>query len=277
MADKRRQKPLNGTLESLRYRRKPSSSGMRNSSALPLPPVPRAVRPTLHPMRHFTMLPTTVHSRSTPTMMHTAACAHRRAPFNRNHDPQSTTVPLRVSEQSVQGFGSTSANVAMGKEECGRDTAACMRGRSVYRGTHRWMYSLGSSGGSYCTIHCTAGISRPRAATSVQSSTPLSALLNSRNVAVRRLCFCFPWMLLTCSRLRATHTLPHALPPITTALSLRENLALHQLQSAIRVSVDALCALLDCTLGISPVTSYSGVRSYSRVQKTNQGAKCSVV
>ena len=28
---------------------------------------------------------------------------------------------------------------------------------------------------------------------------------------------------------------------------------------AIRVSVDASCALLDCALGISPVTSYSGV------------------
>ena len=26
------------------------------------------------------------------------------------------------------------------------------------------------------------------------------------------------------------------------------------------VSVDALCALLDCALGISPVTSYSGVK-----------------
>jgi hypothetical protein len=66
------------------------------------------------------------------------------------------------------------------------------------------MYSLGSSGGSYCTIHCTAGISSPRAATSVQSSTPLSALLNSRNVAVRRLCFCLPWILLTCRHTMVT-------------------------------------------------------------------------
>ena len=29
---------------------------------------------------------------------------------------------------------------------------------------------------------------------------------------------------------------------------------------AFRVSVDASCALLDCALGISPVTSYSGVK-----------------
>ena len=45
---------------------------------------------------------------------------------------------------------------------------------------------------------------------------------------------------------------------------------------AIRVSVDALCALHDCALGISPVTSYSGVKVYYKrmdVQPTN-GVHC---
>lgn len=93
---------FSGIRACLRYRKKPSSSGRKISSAWPLPPSPRAVRPTL------------------------------------------------------------------------------------------WMYSLGSSGGSYCTIQSTAGISRPRAATSVQSKIPVSALQNWKNVVVRFVCFCFP-------------------------------------------------------------------------------------
>ena len=38
----------------------------------------------------------------------------------------------------------------------------------------RWMYSLGSSGGSYWMIQSTAGMSSPRAATSVHSRIPQS-------------------------------------------------------------------------------------------------------
>jgi hypothetical protein len=93
---------LSGIRACFRYRKKPSSSGRNIRSACPLPPSPRAVRPTL------------------------------------------------------------------------------------------WMYSLGSSGGSYCTIQSTAGMSRPRAATSVHSSLPVSALQNWKNVVVRFVCFCFP-------------------------------------------------------------------------------------
>lgn len=93
---------LSGIRACLRYRKKPSSSGPKISSAWPLPPSPRAVRPTL------------------------------------------------------------------------------------------WMYSLGSSGGSYCTIQSTAGMSRPRAATSVHSRIPVSALQNWKKVVVRFVCFCFP-------------------------------------------------------------------------------------
>ena len=58
----------------------------------------------------------------------------------------------------------------------------------------RWMYSLGSSGGSNWMIQSTAGMSRPLAATSVHSRMPFSALLNSKKVLVRFCCFCFPWM-----------------------------------------------------------------------------------
>ena len=36
----------------------------------------------------------------------------------------------------------------------------------------RWMYSFGSSGGSYCTIQSTFGMSNPRAATSVHNRIP---------------------------------------------------------------------------------------------------------
>ena len=93
---------LSGIRACLRYRKKPSSSGRKIRSAWPLPPSPRAVRPTL------------------------------------------------------------------------------------------WMYSLGSSGGSYCTIQSTAGMSRPRAATSVHSRIPVSALQNWKKVVVRFVCFCFP-------------------------------------------------------------------------------------
>lgn len=39
----------------------------------------------------------------------------------------------------------------------------------------RCTYSLGSPGGSYCTMVVTAGKSRPRAATSVHNSTPEEA------------------------------------------------------------------------------------------------------
>lgn len=91
-----------GTFAWRRYRRNPSSSGLRMSKAWPFPPSPRAVRPT------------------------------------------------------------------------------------------RWMYSRGSSGGSNWTIQSTSGMSRPRAATSVHSSIPESALQNWKKVVVRFVCFCFP-------------------------------------------------------------------------------------
>ena len=55
-------------------------------------------------------------------------------------------------------------------------------------------FTLGSSGGSNCTIQSTSGISRPRAATSVHSNVPELALQNSKNVVVRFCCFCFPYM-----------------------------------------------------------------------------------
>ena len=56
------------------------------------------------------------------------------------------------------------------------------------------MYSLGSSGGSYWMIQSTLGMSRPRAATSVQSRIPVGAAQNSKKVRVRFSCFCLPWM-----------------------------------------------------------------------------------
>lgn len=52
--------------------------------------------------------------------------------------------------------------------------------------------TLGSSGGSYCTIQSTSGISSPLAATSVHNSIPESALQNWKNVVVRLFCFCLP-------------------------------------------------------------------------------------
>lgn len=55
------------------------------------------------------------------------------------------------------------------------------------------MYSRGSSGGSYCTIQSTCGMSRPRAATSVQSKMPDFAWQNEKNVHVRFCCFCLPY------------------------------------------------------------------------------------
>ena len=42
-------------------------------------------------------------------------------------------------------------------------------------------------------IQSTFGISRPLAATSVQSKMPVSALQNSKNVLVRFCCFCLPY------------------------------------------------------------------------------------
>ena len=54
----------------------------------------------------------------------------------------------------------------------------------VYGLTH----SDGSPGGSNCTMVVTDGKSKPRAATSVLSSTPASHFVKSRNVAVRTLC-----------------------------------------------------------------------------------------
>lgn len=56
-------------------------------------------------------------------------------------------------------------------------------------------YTLGSSGGSNWTIQSTAGMSKPRAATSVHKSVPDSALQNWKNVVVRLVCFCFPWII----------------------------------------------------------------------------------
>lgn len=53
--------------------------------------------------------------------------------------------------------------------------------------------TLGSSGGSYWTIQSTSGMSRPRAATSVHSRMPESALQNWKKVVVRLVCFCLPW------------------------------------------------------------------------------------
>eukprot|EP01139_Manchomonas_bermudensis_P000891 Amastigsp_a1050_42.p4 type:complete len:122 gc:universal Amastigsp_a1050_42:437-802(+) len=57
----------------------------------------------------------------------------------------------------------------------------------------RWMYSRGSSGASTWTIQSTSGMSRPRAATSVQIRMPDSAPTKSRKVEVRFCCFCRPW------------------------------------------------------------------------------------
>lgn len=54
------------------------------------------------------------------------------------------------------------------------------------------LLTLGSSGGSYCTIQSTSGISSPRAATSVHSRMPESALQNWKKVVVRLVCFCLP-------------------------------------------------------------------------------------
>lgn len=59
---------------------------------------------------------------------------------------------------------------------------------------NRCIYSRGSSGGSYCTIQSTCGMSRPRAATSVQSKMPDFAWQNEKNVHVRFCCFCLPYM-----------------------------------------------------------------------------------
>lgn len=42
-------------------------------------------------------------------------------------------------------------------------------------------------------IQSTRGMSRPRAATSVQSRIPVGALQNSKKVLVRFCCFCLPW------------------------------------------------------------------------------------
>ena len=56
----------------------------------------------------------------------------------------------------------------------------------------RWMYSFGSSGGSYWTIQSTSGMSSPLAATSVQHRIPCSAWQNSRNVDVLFCCFWRP-------------------------------------------------------------------------------------
>lgn len=42
-------------------------------------------------------------------------------------------------------------------------------------------------------IQSTLGMSRPRAATSVQSKIPVGALQNSKKVLVRFCCFCLPW------------------------------------------------------------------------------------
>lgn len=52
--------------------------------------------------------------------------------------------------------------------------------------------TFGSSGGSNCTIQSTAGMSRPRAATSVHKRVPVSALQNWKKVVVRFVCFCLP-------------------------------------------------------------------------------------
>lgn len=64
-------------------------------------------------------------------------------------------------------------------------------GRTVCLRQH--VLTLGSSGGSNWTIQSTSGMSRPRAATSVHSSVPDVALMNSKNVVVRFCCFCLPW------------------------------------------------------------------------------------
>jgi hypothetical protein len=53
--------------------------------------------------------------------------------------------------------------------------------------------TLGSSGGSTCTIQSTAGISNPLAATSVHNKIASFALQNWKNVCVRLVCFCLPW------------------------------------------------------------------------------------
>ena len=54
--------------------------------------------------------------------------------------------------------------------------------------------TLGSSGGSNCTIQSTCGMSKPRAATSVHSRMPSDALQNWKKVVVRLVCFCLPYI-----------------------------------------------------------------------------------
>ena len=54
------------------------------------------------------------------------------------------------------------------------------------------LFTLGSSGGSYCTIQSTAGMSSPLAATSVHSKMASLALQNWKKVCVLLVCFCLP-------------------------------------------------------------------------------------
>ena len=71
----------------------------------------------------------------------------------------------------------------------------CSKG--VNKGTHLILvlsvFTLGSSGGSNCTIQSTSGMSSPRAATSVHNKMASLALQNWKKVWVRLACFCLPW------------------------------------------------------------------------------------
>lgn len=53
--------------------------------------------------------------------------------------------------------------------------------------------TLGSSGGSYCTIQSTRGMSRPLAATSIHNKMDSLELQNWKKVWVLLVCFCFPF------------------------------------------------------------------------------------
>jgi hypothetical protein len=68
-----------------------------------------------------------------------------------------------------------------------RPAAVCRAVRPV-----RWMYVATSSGQSTCTTQCTAGKSRPRAATSVANRTACCFWQNCVYIASRFICFCCP-------------------------------------------------------------------------------------
>lgn len=84
------------------------------------------------------------------------------------------------------------------------------------------------SSSCYSWLAVIPGMSRPRAATSVASSTPLSAEQNSKNVVVRFCCFCLPWMSCAVRQFGSTASRQYNL----AAVQHRSNPALQQYSSA---------------------------------------------